>query len=297
MMSELSSKTRTSTVCDKLCFVQFLHPGGEHRPDQGNMKAWNRGRHQRKFMRVAGRCVREGETREGDLLFWGEWEAQSEVSSRIQRGLPQGPRYIYRPFYTIPASYRGLQNTDPFVFERFMYTLCQQHTVKGPTQLRFLKAGSVILFGSCIGESNFAIDTVFVIKDWIEHDQHTKVHQRVPKAYCDVTLAAWPDLDGGGCAYSNRSYRLYFGASYEEPVAGMFSFFPCQPWAGGGRGFARPTIELPGVITGPCKQGKRLNPQSSVSETARLWREVVRQVEMQGCWLGVHAKMPPERAN
>ncbi len=294
MRSGPFSSTRTSTR-DKLCFVQFLHPGGEHRPDKNGIKEWNRERHQRKFMQIAGRCLRKGEQYEGDLQFWGEWEAQSQVLSRISRPLPHGPRYIYEPFYTIPASYRGLQNTDPFVFERFIYTLCQQHTVKGPTQLRNLKPGSVILFGSCIDQSNFVIDTVFVIKDWIEHDQDTKVYRNVPEAYCDVTLAAWPGVGEGDCSAFDRSYRLYFGATYENPVAGMFSFFPCQPSSLQSRGFERPTIVLPGVVNGTCKQKYRRNPQERLSDNAELWREVVKQVEVQGGWLGVHAEMPEKR--
>jgi hypothetical protein len=28
---------------ERRCFVQFIHPGGEHRPDGGGLKFWNRG--------------------------------------------------------------------------------------------------------------------------------------------------------------------------------------------------------------------------------------------------------------
>ena len=40
---------------EKLCFVQFLHPGGEHRPDDGSLKNWNTGPQKRKFARIAGK--------------------------------------------------------------------------------------------------------------------------------------------------------------------------------------------------------------------------------------------------
>jgi hypothetical protein len=30
---------------DNLCFVQFIHPGGEHEPDDGVIKNWNRDDH------------------------------------------------------------------------------------------------------------------------------------------------------------------------------------------------------------------------------------------------------------
>ena len=48
---------------ERRCFVQFIHPGGEHRPDAGDMKHWNRGRHQRKFLKRAGRYMCEGSAR------------------------------------------------------------------------------------------------------------------------------------------------------------------------------------------------------------------------------------------
>ena len=52
---------------------------------------------------------------------------------------------------------------DPFVFgPQFHYTGCMQHREGRPTQLRHLRAGSVVLFGSCTGRSSFVLDTVFV---------------------------------------------------------------------------------------------------------------------------------------
>src|SRR3972149_1587521 len=87
---------------EKLGFVQFLNPGGEHRPDDGSLKGWNTGPHKRKFARIACKCVRGGENFEGELDFWTEWEPQSEVVVRIADPLPCGPRYICRPFYRSP---------------------------------------------------------------------------------------------------------------------------------------------------------------------------------------------------
>ncbi len=40
---------------DKLCFVQFIHPGGEHEPDDGLHKGWNKKVHKRKFLKRVGR--------------------------------------------------------------------------------------------------------------------------------------------------------------------------------------------------------------------------------------------------
>jgi hypothetical protein len=76
----------------------------------------------------------------------------------------------------------------------------------------------------------------------------------------------------------------------------MFSFFPCVPDSTGSRGFERPVICIPSIITGSCTQGKRLNPQPSLEAVAGLWRKVVEEVESQGCWLGVHAEAPQARS-
>jgi len=42
---------------ERLCFVQFIHPGGEHEPDDGDLKLWNCGAHRRKFMKARGRYL------------------------------------------------------------------------------------------------------------------------------------------------------------------------------------------------------------------------------------------------
>src|SRR5208282_613473 len=115
---------------DKLCFVQFIHPGGEHAPDGGSVKTWNRNDHKRKFLMQAGRYVADEKVAEGELLFWGEWEPESEAQ-RIDNPIHHGPHYVHKPYYVVPKSYHGLQNTDPFVFgQQFHYTGCQQRTRK-----------------------------------------------------------------------------------------------------------------------------------------------------------------------
>ena len=71
-------------------------------------------------------------------MFWGEWEPPSEVVEEIDRPLENGPRYICRPYWIRPRSFRGLQNTDPFVFDGFYCSICKQARSSGPTQRRFL---------------------------------------------------------------------------------------------------------------------------------------------------------------
>lgn len=98
----------SGSVNDKLCVVQFIHPGGEHAPDDGRVKTWNTDAHRRKFLTSPGRYVAGDEVHHGDIVFWGEWEPESRVVAVIPEPLPDGPRWIYEPYYTLPASYRSL---------------------------------------------------------------------------------------------------------------------------------------------------------------------------------------------
>jgi hypothetical protein len=117
-----------------------------------------------------------------------------------------------------------------------------------------------------------------------------------------VTLAPWygetpgckpPESNGGrNTPESARSFRLYLGATLEDPVDGIFSFFPCLTGDRIDQGFARPAIRIPDVISPKMPQNKRLNPRQSVDDIRPLWNEVVRQVIAQGLALGIHADLP-----
>ena len=277
---------------DRICFVQFLHPGGEHAPEVGSRKAWNTGKHRRKFLAIGGHYLERNGPQNDEIVFWGEWEPESRVIADIVEPLPDGPRWVYQPYYVPTAAHRGLQNTDPFVFgERFYYTGCMQHTKKGSTQLRNLAQGSVILFGSCLHKSHFVVDTVFVVADQIDHskrDFRDRLHGRVSETFEKVTLAPWY----GNMDKRDKSHRLYFGATFESPIEGMFSFFPCLPYKEHPRGFARPIIRIPGVISGAMCQGFKKNVQASASEVGALWEDVRRQIMDQGLRLGIEAALP-----
>jgi hypothetical protein len=225
------------------------------------------------------------------------------VVEAIADPIPHGPRFNYEPYYVSPESYIGLQNTDPFVLgERFHYTGCQQRTKKGATQLRYLKRGSLILFGSCEDKSTFVIDTVFVVDRWIDHDRanHDKILKgAISEEYTQVTVSAWyqEPSERKPCAPAGQreTWRLYFGASYEKPLGGMYSFFPCRPYDARSKGFARPTIKIPGVITDNLSQGKKRTERSNLDEVRVLWDGVVEQVGKQGLAFGVYAEMPERR--
>jgi hypothetical protein len=103
-----------------------------------------------------------------------------------------------------------------------------------------------------------------------------------------------PAESNGGCnpPESEHSFRLYLGATFDEPVAGMFSFFPCLTGDGIAQGFARPAISISDVITPTMTQNKRLNPRQTIDEITPLWQQVVHQVTDQGLALGIHADLP-----
>lgn len=280
---------------EKPCFVQFIHPGGEHGMDEDGLKRWNTGAHRRKFiLRPGSGTTSDGVAGAGDLIFWGEWEAESCVEP-IESPVEEGPRFVHRLFYSDPPPAGWRQNTDPFVFgEQFHYTGCLQHTRQGPTQLRFLSRGSVLLFGSSINRSKFVLDTAFVVDGYVDHeesDHRDSLGGQISDVYRAVTIDPWYS----GSGVDPRSYRLYYGATPETAVEGMFSFFPASTPQRHPQGFARPEISL-NVITPNLTQGKRLNPQRTLADVRALWERVVEQVERAGLLLGVHAEFPPARA-
>jgi hypothetical protein len=275
--------------------VQFIHPGGEHQPDGYDHKDWNKGPHKRKFLLSPGSYVSDKSTKEGSIVFWGEWEPQSRVVKRYANPVPDGPHFLYEPYYRHPSSFDGLQNTDPFVFgEQFHFSICQQNTKVGATQLRYLDRGSNILFGSCIDKERFVVDTVFVVDSWIDYlaGNHTpQITTAVSGTYLEVTLK--PGCNGEDSKGQRR--RLYFGATPQKPVDGMYSFFPCLPLEKAPSGFARPTITLPGLITPHLTQGRKTTPITGSAHGVELWADVKAQVERQGLSLGTFVRLPEKK--
>lgn len=305
-------------------FVQFPHPGREHQPDRKdgkldgkNGKSWNRGAHKRTFVKNPGRYVDPDtrQLREDELVFWCEWEPEADLVQTIDSPSPVGPNHIFEPYYVMPESYQGLQNTDPFVFgDQFYYTWCKQKTNYGRsrTQLACLEIGSLILFGSRLNWK-FVLDTVFVVDRWIDHERENYkqvLKREIPQAYAEVTIApayqehfpgskvcgsskADPDMEASNCG-PGLPNRLYFGATYDRPYAGMYSFFPCLPYGTHSNGFARPQITLPDVITDGLNQSFKATSLDQSTITS-LWNNIVDQVDSQGVMLGVWAAMPERR--
>ena len=278
-----------------VCVVQFIHPGQEHHPDAPGIKSWNRGAHRRKFLRTAGTALDAGgQLHRGELLLWGEWEPPSTVE-RLEAPDPDFPRYLHRPYLDAPTLFDRHQNTDPFVFgDEFLYTGCQQWRGKPrgtPVQLRYLLPGSIVLFGSC-SDDRFLLDTVFVVRDFIDHDRgdyRAVLRGTVPDAYWTVTLEPWYSGPADG-----RSFRLYRGASLANAVNGTFSFFPCRRADGPvTRGFPRPDLSWLWGVSPRLRQGWSATWLSDPTEAADIWRDVRQAVLDQGFELGVRAEIPP----
>ena len=285
---------------DRLCFVQFIHPGSEHEPDSAAGRSWNTGPHKRKFLKQTGRFLSalDAKPAAASLVFWGEYEPPTARVKSFAMPVPDGPKFLFTP---APVPFHPndppLMNTDPFVFgDRFFYSICKQNNKRGPTAMQRLARGSVILFGSGQHRSQFAVDTVFVVADYVDWDlskYREQLKDVVPPEYFHSTLEPIAYEMQVRDLSPSQTFRLYLGATAEKPCEGMFSFFPCLPAkAGEAQGFARPVLRRAGIITDNLTQGQRLNPQPDVASVRALWKDVARQVLDQGLRLGVHADLP-----
>ena len=300
-------------MVDKRCFVQFPHPGGEHGPHSGRVWNTTKRNHQRKFLQFQGKWADEdGNEHPGKLRAWGEWEPESEIICKFdsEDGGPFHPRYLWKPYWVPKNTYRCLHNTDPFIFgDCFLYSNCGQ-SADSKQGLKQLGEGSVIAFGSgkeIDGQRKWVIDTVLVVRDSRCYDP---LHPRkmlgdmVSNDFLEVTggpLIAWAkELSKGSasaaCAPKSERLRLYRGATPNDPVDEMFSFFPAVR-ADRESSFERPVIDL--------KDNKVLNPGNwqapkgarhcrKPEELRRLWDSLVEQVRNKGLVLGTHAEMPRE---
>ncbi|MGK4002197.1 hypothetical protein WMF31_06205 [Sorangium sp. So ce1036] len=220
------------------------------------------------------------------------------------------------------------QNTDPFVFgDTFLYSCCKQVRRNGSaTLLRKLQRGDVILFGSRL-DGRFVLDTVFVVarSEIFETNRGVELLTgRVPAEFVETVLrplarasrleprGAEADLRGCGpeewapedeeyaacaaaCAPVGTQYRLYWGATPDDPVDGMFSFAPAQLAEHAPAGFRRPAIDahfinanLRGFKT--CLEDEDGNSSHQIVKAA--WEKVVSQVIQQNHLLGFQFALP-----
>ncbi|MDR1893140.1 MAG: hypothetical protein LBQ61_00405 [Spirochaetales bacterium] len=294
--------------------VQFPHPGKEHGRDtkNGSRKSWNvcrrNGRdvgHARKFLLSPGVYIEDDKAGRGDLVFWGEWEPPSGVV-RIPKDGPFHPGYLHTPYYTFPPGYppagQGrLQNTDPFVFGgKFRYGLCKQGG-RNKSALAALEKGSLILFGSYKEDNKspvFQLDTVFVIAGYKEYPIQNPAELAGEGVWYKLVIeAAFPRP----AANPPLVFRLYYGATYEKPYDGMYSFSPARLYKETNPGFPRVTLgakeceRFSGNYINPAlKQGKKISA-AAPAEIKTFWEQIRAISRTQGCVEGVRFAMPKER--
>ena len=269
-------------------FVQFPHPGPEHRPT-GPWMDWNRRDHARKFLKAEGSYISNRQVRTGSFAFWGEWEPQSRVIETFPAARGGYPRWLHEPYWQVPSHRRLLQNTDPLVFgERFLYSNCRHQSNR---KLRELVAGSLIVFGSKV-DGEFVLDTVLVVGD----NSRLFTQESAEEIDChDWIRAVVFDPLSRSPKRVNEPFRLYWGRTYDEAPTGPFSFVPCRPYVEGGSAFPRPTLRLPQQrITPNLAQGAKATPASQ-AEIMELWDGILEQVAQAGLSLGVRLDPPPRQ--
>lgn len=271
--------------------VKLLHPGRERKLPFGSNftegeMPWsvNEDCHRRKFLSCFGRyiCCLEEKDKDGQIMFWGEWEPPSHYKRLIQpiTSRDELPRYSHIPRIERVSCDANVINTDPYVLgESFYYSCCQQ---KRLLSNRVLPENSIILFGSRL-HKKFVLDTVFVI------EQEVKITSLTPTAQ-QAIMAGYSDWP--------TQRRLFKGKMWSEKQREMFSFFPCIQ-ASELKGFKRPAIsfcdeELNSFgIQWSDKQGQGFACAHLKKETVtELWKVVVNKVFSSGLFLGVYAAEP-----
>jgi len=283
------------------CFVQFPHPGGEHR-FAGDEMPWNIGRHGRKFLGARGRHV-AGDDRlhEGEVVFWAEWEPPSRVE-RHWPGEGDLPRMLHRPYWTRPGRSWPRENTDPWVFgEQMVYSNCKQTTgtPRRRTSMQALPVGSVICFGSAL-HRQFCIDTVFVVADAQRWTPDRTADLDVDEAFTvctaqSLTAAAGDAGCGPGCLPDSAlELTFYGGATIDNPVHGMYSFVPARPADHPQPRFQRPAVHLPELINPASRQSTRGSRRALPIEVVRrAWMSLRDQVLRHDLVLATYLATPP----
>lgn len=291
--------------------VQFPHPGREHVPQSDDMP-WSAGTHGRKFVVATGDLVNAADRRERnvDLTCWVEWEPPSTV---IQRWPVDGtlPRALHRPWYTLTDGDGARQNTDPWVFgDQMRYSNCRQlgpRPARNPSAMQRLPRGSVILFGSTI-DGEFCVDTVFVVASseaWSLADAaDLDIDEAFRTCVADTFGAAHGrcgDKKRRGCSPTHgdideRTLTLYRGATINDRVEGMYSFVPALRADHDLPRFARPTIDLPGIINPACTQSVRGSTRPlSIEVVTDHWDAIRQQIFRADLELAVHIQTPEHR--
>jgi len=276
--------------------VQFIHPGAEHKVDALGQTRWNLGEHRRKYMSAPGIAINQNDEKiETGLYFWGEWEGLSLSVYSWADGEKDLPRHLVVPAFLMPKKVPGLQNTDPYVFgSEFKYTICKQVQKNGrETLLTRLLPGSLILFGSNLGGS-FVLDTVFVVDDRIRRHSRETWQSVLSDASNTFKAASLLPLYWDENVENSSQFTHYEGATFDKPKNGMYSFVPALLETNEPTRFARPRIDVEGIISHTLNMNIKFS-ELGHSEVQRIWASVRDQVREQKLALGVQVAEPTFR--
>lgn len=275
-----------------------MHPQVEAIPKKREgIVGWNNSkRHKRKFITAKGKYVGEKESeKEGQLAFWGEWEAQSEVEF-IEKG--QRSRYLQTPYIDLTEANRT-HNTDPYVFgDCFKYIGCMQGRYK---VLRDLPPMSLIMFGSRIN-NQFCLDTLFVVSEKQSKYETTEslieIHNKKDQFY----YASIEPLCNDGCKKKkckSDKATYYDGVNFKGKAnfKGIYSFIPCRlQTKENDFTFERPVIDLD-IISPNQTQGINAKgvKEYTIEEIKRYWLSIVEQVKRKDLLIGTQIETPKFR--
>ena len=304
---------------DKLCIVQFPHPGQEFPVCSTNSKLRNgfyevpwsdMSSHYRRLIKHNGKYINgDGKFGKGELVFWNEWEGPTSAVENKKKISAISASFVHAVQLPSTSDISGraikcssscccsgkfgdLLNTDPCVFGRtFKYSNCRQ-TRNGT--MRRLLSPSLIVFGSRVN-GEFCLDTVFVVGDTpADYVDGSDLKNCCSNTYKCLTIDRLP----------RGYYTFYRGITPRKRKLSeqMFSFTP-----------ARLSSEV--NYSERCKLNlASLNKIAKVkafdvnvwrnkkvtttdnSHIKAVWNEIVRQVIGQGFVLGVRFDWPKAKA-
>lgn len=287
--------------------IQFLHTAVEAIPNEINDRIipWNNHKdHRRKFILSEGKYIKGSKEENGDLTFWGEWEAQSNIE-RLQNTRSHLPILLNRPFLD-PRVPSRTHNTDPYVFgQNFRYIVCKQ----GYSEiLRNLEPFSLILFGSSINKK-FCLDTVFLVSKEIQKYSFNNIEEvfsqrnqyyyaSVNPLYDNTKFNYKVDKEDSCRIETEKEYSFYKGVNYgkKDEYEGIYSFTPCKKYNSEKESdyiFKQPIIDLD-FISGNQTQGLNAcnGRDFSKNEIVNYWNKIVEQIEEVGLLRGTNFKTP-----
>lgn len=271
------------------CLIKFFHAGKERNIkkcelENGICKWRYKTEHARKYVVTSGKYIKSlyNSPESGKIGFWCEWEAESYVKNIVKSKNfnKEYPRYLHIPLLPRRSIRAGYLNTDPCVIGKyFLYSNCMQNTKEGnQTHMQKLNIGDIIVFGSSKNKQ-FICDTVFVIGQKIQFDRNNmnfQIGTMVPKWYYNITLNS---------LNRNQRFTLYIGATYDNPVNGMFSFVPCVSDLSIYRGFIRPNV-LTQLNNGKTQGTSRITSP----DPKKLWHQIANEVINNGLYLGISSE-------